>query len=98
MAVAPDQLGELDQHFLAFGRMQAAPAPVIKRLARLADGKIDIGRVTGRHLGKQLAGGRVDAVECLAARCLAEAAIDECRRRQGQPVGNCLVFLVSQQL
>ena len=98
MPVAPDQLGEPDHHFLAISRMKTAPAPVIKRLARFADGKIDISGITGRHFGKQLAGRRVDAVECLATCRLAKAAINERRRCQGQPIGDCLVFLVSQQL
>ena len=95
--VAADQLGKPDQHRLALGRMKAAPAPVIKSLARLADGEIDIFLIAGRHLRQQRPGGRVDAVEGLAAGGLAKTAIDKGCRGQREPVGDGLVFLVDQQ-
>ncbi len=49
-----DQLGELEQERLPFGRLPLAPRPR-EGLARRGDGTIDVLLVAFRHVGKKLA-------------------------------------------
>ena len=50
MAVAAQQFGQANHDALALCRVQLAPTAVVKRLARLADGKLDTIRITGGDL------------------------------------------------
>lgn len=55
-----DQLGEPDQHPFTLGWMQLGPTAVLERLARLLDGKINVGGAASGDLGKGLAGRWID--------------------------------------
>src|SRR5207249_9788210 len=53
------------------------PGPRLERVARAADGAVDVGRVARRDLGESLAGRRVDAIERLPVGSVGVVAVDE---------------------
>jgi len=50
-AMGHDQLGQAQQYLLALDGRHARPRPLLERLARRADGKVDVGLVTGSDTG-----------------------------------------------
>ncbi len=96
VAIAPHQLGEPDQDFLARGRVQAAPASVIEGFARLLHRVVDVFRVTRGDIGQGLAGGRVDRSKSLLRARGLELAVDESIARQVQVLRDRAVLGMGQ--
>ncbi len=85
--VQAHQLGETLHNLLALFRWQAAPAFVLESGACGLHRQFGIGGIAGRHLGQQLAVGRVDAIEGGAIDGIPIAAVDKGLRGQGQMGG-----------
>ena len=71
-----DQVGESQQHQLALERLDLTPRP-LERPPRGLHGAIDIFPITLRHMGQNLAGGRIDAREGLTRSGLDPFAVDQ---------------------
>ncbi len=85
--VETHQLGEALHDLFALFRRQAAPTLVVEGVTGSLYRQFGIGGIAGRHLGQQLAVGRVDAIEGGAIDGIPIAAVDKGLRGQGQMGG-----------
>jgi hypothetical protein len=71
-----DQIGELEQHLLAFVRLYLPPG-ALESPPRRGHCTIDVFRIALSHLRQDFACCGIDALECLAGRRLDPLAVDQ---------------------